>query len=50
MVYTHRGQHGFGDFEKILYKIGLQLEAYELISFKLGMRPEMPKLYIWIPV
>ena len=42
-IYTQGRPHNFGDFAKILYKIGLRFEAYELVSFKLGMKPEMPK-------
>ena len=50
MIYFHGNELYLHYFEKTLYKIGLCLDAYELIFFKLGMMIDMTKLYILIPV
>ena len=48
-INIHGRELNFGDFEN-MFKIGLRLDAYKPISFKLGMMIDTTKLYILIPL
>ena len=50
MLYIQGREVNFSDFEGNKCTIGLYLDAYELISFKLGIMMDITKLYILIPV
>ena len=41
-------EFNLGDFEKYVFKTGWCLDAYEPISFKLGVMKDMTKFYIFI--
>ena len=40
----------FGNFQETMFNIGLRLDAYESISFQLGMTVDMIKVDLLIPV
>ena len=50
MINIQGRELGFSDFEENMLKIGLHLDASELISFKFAVMIDMTKLYILIPV
>ena len=49
-INIQRRELNFGDSEKIMVKVGLCLDAYELIYFKLSVLIDMTEPYILIPV